>query len=190
VALTFHTDGSEDLAGRLVEELARTATPVTCFMVGRWLDAHPSWATRLHQAGHELANHTYTHPTSGRLTGSALQADITRCRDALVRLTGSPGRFFRVSGTDDGVTLPTPTILAASVAAGYTELAGYDVDPADYQDPGSAQVVSRTLAAVKPGSIVSLHFGHAGTVEAVPQILAGLHQRGLQPVTLTDLLGP
>ena len=186
VALTFHTDGPPDLAARLVDQLQ--GTPATCFMVGSWLAAHPDWAARLAAAGLELANHTHTHPNSARLTTAALTADIVRCRDVLTRLTGSPGRFFRPSGTDDGLAPPPPSVMAASLAAGYTDVAGFDVDPLDYRDPGADTVVRRTLATVGPGAIISLHFGHPGTVTALPAILRGLRDRGLAPVTLAALL--
>jgi peptidoglycan/xylan/chitin deacetylase (PgdA/CDA1 family) len=188
VALTFHTDGSLDVAARLVDALARASVPATCFIVGSWLEANPTWARRLLDAGHELANHTYSHPTAGRLTADALQHDIERCRDVLVRLTGSPGRLFRPSGTDDGLAEPGPAIMAAATAAGYPVVAGFDVDPLDYRDPGAAAVRTRTLAAVRGGSVVSLHFGHPGTVDALPAILSGLRDRGLRPVTAGELL--
>jgi hypothetical protein len=65
---------------------------------------------------------------------------------------------------------------------------GFDVDPLDYDDPGASVVTQRTLAAVHPGAIISLHFGHAGTVAAMPAILDGLDQRHLTPVTVSKLL--
>jgi peptidoglycan/xylan/chitin deacetylase (PgdA/CDA1 family) len=65
---------------------------------------------------------------------------------------------------------------------------GFDVDPFDYQDPGAETVAQRTLAAVRPGAIVSLHFGHPGTIAALPAILDGLDARGLTPVTASAVL--
>ncbi len=44
------------------------------------------------------------------------------------------------------------------------------------------------MKAVRPGSIVSLHFGHAGTIAAIPPLIAGLHGRGLIPVTMSELM--
>ena len=82
----------------------------------------------------------------------------------------------------------SPHILAAAGRAGYRTSLSFDVDPADYTDPGPAAVVARVLAAVGNGSIVSLHLGHAGTVTALPAILAGLAARSLRPVTVTQLL--
>jgi peptidoglycan/xylan/chitin deacetylase (PgdA/CDA1 family) len=66
----------------------------------------------------------------------------------------------------------------------------YDVDSLDYTDPGPHAVVATVLGSVRPGSIVSLHFGHSGTVTALPAILRGLASRALRPVTLTALLSP
>lgn len=72
--------------------------------------------------------------------------------------------------------------------AGYPVVLGFDVDPLDYQDPGVDAVATRTLDAVKPGSVISLHFDHPGTVVALPPILDGLDERGLTPVTASELL--
>jgi peptidoglycan/xylan/chitin deacetylase (PgdA/CDA1 family) len=66
----------------------------------------------------------------------------------------------------------------------------YDVDSLDYSDPGPDAIASTVLGSTRPGSIVSLHFGHSGTVTALPAILRGLARRGLRPVTLTELLSP
>jgi len=64
------------------------------------------------------------------------------------------------------------------------------VDSLDYTDPGPGAVVSTVLGSARPGSIVSLHLGHSGTVTVLPAIVHGLASRGLRPVTLTDLLSP
>jgi peptidoglycan/xylan/chitin deacetylase (PgdA/CDA1 family) len=188
VALTFHTSGDLELATELLAVLAARHVHITSFIVGEWLDANPDWAKKLVDGGHELANHTYTHPTFSSLSPDAMTAEVTRCRDVLVRLTGSGGRFFRPSGTNDGTSAPAEIVLELAGSAGYPAVLGFNVDPLDYDDPGSDLVVQRTLATVGPGAIVSLHFGHPGTVQALPAILDGLDQRGLEPVTASTLL--
>ncbi|MEO5842485.1 MAG: polysaccharide deacetylase family protein [Acidimicrobiales bacterium] len=188
VALTFHTDGDLRIAQRLLDGLAGRAQ-ITCFVVGSWLDANPTWARKLLDAGHELANHTYTHPTFTTLSAAAMTTEITRCRDLLVKLTGSGGRFFRPSGTDDGLVKPAAPILQAAGAAGYDYVLGWDVEPFDYQDPGGAAVRTRVLEGTKPGSIVSLHFGHSGTADAISAILDGFDRQAIKPVTVSALLG-
>jgi len=189
VALTLHTNGDLGLVGQLLDVFVSHKVHVTTFIVGEWLAANPSFASRIADGGHEFANHTYTHPTFANLSPAAMADEVTRCRDVLVRLTGSGGRCFRPSGTDDGTAVPSDVVLEVAGAAEYPVVLGFDIDPFDYQDPGSDAVTQRTLAAAKPGSIVSMHFGHAGTVAAIPAILDGLDQRGLTPVTISTLLG-
>ena len=72
--------------------------------------------------------------------------------------------------------------------AGYGVVCGFDVDPSDYLDPGAAAIEARVRQSLKPGSIVSLHLGHAGTVTAFPTLVADARSRGLQPVLVRDLL--
>jgi peptidoglycan/xylan/chitin deacetylase (PgdA/CDA1 family) len=190
VALTFHTDGDLALLDDLLGVLAGRTVPVpmTAFIVGQWLDANPTQAARLVDAGHELANHTYTHPSFPTLSEAAMTDEIVRCRDVLTQLTGTGGSLFRPSGTADGTETPSPTVLDVAGAAGYPVTLGFGVDPFDYQDPGADAVVERTLAAVAPGAVVSLHCGHPGTITALPTILDGLDERGLTPVTASALL--
>jgi peptidoglycan/xylan/chitin deacetylase (PgdA/CDA1 family) len=113
-------------------------------------------------------------------------AEIAGCAGRLRALTGSIGRWFRPSQT----RYATPLIEREARKAGYQTCVSYDVDSLDYTDPGPDAVVSTVLGSARPGSIVSLHLGHSGTVTALPAILRGLASRGLRPVTLTELLYP
>lgn len=188
VALTFHTDGDPALAAALLDTLAEHEVAMTAFVVGEWLAADPSWGRRLVDAGHEVANHTFTHPSFLTLAPDVMRDEVLRCRDVLAREAGTPGTLFRPSGTDDGTVAPPEAVLRVAGDAGYATVLGFDVDPLDYEDPGADAVVQRTLAAVAPGAIVSLHFGHAGTVAALPDILDGLADRRLRAVTASELL--
>lgn len=186
VALTFHGAGDPVLGTRLLQEAERAGVAVTVLAVGTWLQRTPSLAERVLQGGHELGNHTMTHPAMKRLGRDAVAEEIGRCRDLLQRLTGSPGTHFRPSGGTGSNALEREE----AARAGYDLLLGFDVDPLDYQDPGADAVVSRTLSGVRAGSIVSLHLGHPGTVTALPRVLDGLRAKGLTPVTAARLLRP
>jgi peptidoglycan/xylan/chitin deacetylase (PgdA/CDA1 family) len=188
VALTFHTSGDVGLAHQLLDILDARGVRITAFIVGAWLQKNPDWAKRLVDAGHELANHTQHHLVFEDLPSARKETEIVECRDLLRSLAGTGGTYFRPSGTVDGVTRPSDGTLTAAAQAGYATVLGYDVDPADYRDPGAAAVLARVLGGVHPGAIVSMHFGHAGTIAAMPHILDGLDQRGLKPVTSSDLL--
>ncbi len=152
--------------------------------VGTWLTQNPAMAGRIRRGGHELGNHTLNHLPMRGLDPSQAYDEISGCASVLRHLTGSTGRWFRASGTQ----YTTPLIRAAAARAGYRSCLSYDVDTRDYLDPGASAVVRNGVEPARPGSILSLHMGHPGTVRALPALVAGLRARGLQPVTVTDLL--
>jgi len=184
VALTFHGQGDPAIAKALLAEAARADAKVTVLAVGSWLDEQPEMARLILDGGHELGNHTQTHRSISTMDSDAAYQEITRCAQRLKQLTGSTGRWFRPSQAEDC----TATVAAAARRAGYSHCLGYDLDSLDYSDPGPDAVTRTVLDAVRPGSVVSLHFGHSGTVAALPAILDGLHRRGLRAVTTSELL--
>ncbi len=183
VALTFHGAGDPAIARQLLAIFAAHHAKVTVLAVGTWLEAVPAIAREILAGGHELGNHTYSHLDIDSLDAKTAQAEIVRCRDLLVSQVGSGGQLFRQSQSQHA----TPLIRQLAGAAGYPVCLSYDVDSLDYTDPG-AGAVRRNVAAARAGSIVSMHFGHQGTVDAMPLVLGDLAARGLQPVTATALL--
>jgi len=186
VALTFHGQGPESMADALLSEAERGGARVTVFAVGTWLGQYPRVAERILRGGHDLGNHTMHHLDISAMDASGAYAEIAGCAQRLHALTGSAGRWFRPSQT----RYSTPLIEQEARRAGYQTCVSYDVDSLDYTDPGPDAIVATVLGSTRPGSIVSLHLGHSGTVTALPAILRGLASRGLRPVTLTDLLSP
>ncbi len=167
----------------LLDELKRGGARVTVLAVGTWLAANADLGRRLLADGHELGNHTQHHADIKTMKPQLAYAEISACAEAVRAVAGSIGRWFRPSQTQ----YATPTIKSAARRAGYPTCLSYDVDPRDFTDPGPSAIVSATLAAARPGSIVSLHCGHEGTVAAIAPILTGLRARNLRPVTASDL---
>ena len=183
VALTFHGGGDPATAQSILEIAADRGAHLTVLAIGTWLEANPALAATIVGGGHDLGNHTWDHPVLSDLGADEVREEITRCRDLLIQLAGSPGPFFRTSSGQHASEL----ILAEAGAAGYPVTLSYDVDPQDWTDPGAA-AVRQGAAQAAGGSIVSLHFGHPGTVAALPGILDDLQSRGLQAVSASTLL--
>jgi peptidoglycan/xylan/chitin deacetylase (PgdA/CDA1 family) len=186
VALTFHGQGPVSMAEALLAEAERAGAQISVLAVGTWLEQYPQIARRILGGGHDLGNHTMHHLDIAAMGAADAFAEIAGCARRLRALTGSAGRWFRPSQTQ----YSTPLIEREARQAGYRTCVSYDVDSLDYTDPGPDAVVSTVLGKTRPGSIVSLHLGHSGTVTALPAILRGLARRRLRPVTLTDLLSP
>jgi peptidoglycan/xylan/chitin deacetylase (PgdA/CDA1 family) len=156
---------------------------ITIMAIGTWVNQNPALVKQFVAAGHELGNHTWTHPVLSDLGRADVQSEIVRCRAELIGVAGTPGTYFRQSGAQ----YSTGLIRDVAGAAGYRICLSYDIDSLDWTDPGPA-AIRRNAAAATKGSIVSLHLGHPGTVEALPGILDDLAHRGLRAVTAHTLL--
>jgi len=174
------------MAEALLAEAERAGAQVSVLAVGTWLEQYPQIAQRILGGGHDLGNHTMHHLDIAAMDATDAYAEIAGCARRLRALTGSAGRWFRPSQTQ----YSTPLIEREARKAGYRTCVSYDVDSLDYTDPGPDAIVSTVLGKTRPGSIVSLHLGHPGTVTALPAILRGLARRRMRPVTLTRLLSP
>jgi peptidoglycan/xylan/chitin deacetylase (PgdA/CDA1 family) len=184
VALTFHGQGEPALAERVLAVAEQAGARLTVLAVGTWLDDCPAIAARIAAGGHDLGNHTQHHWDICAMTGDDAYREIDACAQRLRSLTGTIGTWFRPSQT----ALATPLVQRLARRAGYAHCLSYDVDSLDDTDPGPAAIQGTVLGTVRPGSIVSLHMGHVGTLEALPGILDGLRRRGLQAVSATRML--
>ncbi|GAA3993842.1 polysaccharide deacetylase family protein [Streptomyces plumbiresistens] len=184
IALTFHGGGDPTTARALLAEAERHDAHVTVLAVGTWLDEHPALARRILDGGHDLGNHTLRHLDINTMSEAAAQAEITGCAERLQRLTGSIGTWFRPSRA----ARASPLVERLAHTAGYPHVLSYDVDSLDFTSPGAGAVTRKVLGEIRNGSVVSLHFGYADTVAALPAVLEELDRRSLRAVTTTELL--
>ena len=119
------------------------------------------------------------------ISAKRVDSEIRLCAEELKREIGNHGTFFRPSGTQNSTALIRKTALKY----GYSRCISYEVDSLDYQDVSTAKVISSVMSGVKNGSIVSMHFGHQNTIDAMPKLLEQLNAKGLTPVTLSHMLG-
>ncbi|MFF4329428.1 polysaccharide deacetylase family protein [Streptomyces sp. NPDC001591] len=186
VALTFHGNGDPATARAVLAEAEKAGARVTVLAIGTWLDEHPDMARRILDGGHELGNHTHHHLAVNSLPEAQAYAEITGCAERLRRLTGSIGTWFRPSQTQNA----SPLVQKLAQRAGYPHVLSYDVDSLDFTSPGAAAVIRNVTGTIHGGSVVSLHFGYADTVDAMPPLLEELARRSLRAVTTTELLTP
>ncbi|MFE7706266.1 polysaccharide deacetylase family protein [Streptomyces sp. NPDC057486] len=184
VALTFHGQGDPAIARTVLAEAERAHARITVLAVGSWLDEHPDMARRILDGGHDLGNHTQHHADISAMGESEAYAEITGCAQRLRRLTGSIGTWFRPSRAQ----YATPLVQRLAHRAGYPHVLSYDVDSLDFTSPGATAVTRKVAGEIRNGSVVSLHFGYADTVAALPVLLTEIDRRGLRAVTTTELL--
>ncbi|MBE8472742.1 polysaccharide deacetylase family protein [Streptomyces justiciae] len=183
VALTFHGYGDPATATALLRAAEERGAHLTVLAVGTWLDEHPELARRILDGGHDLGNHTLHHLGVNDMSEADALAEIEGCADRLRRLTGSIGSWFRPSRA----ARASPLVERLARRVGYPHVLSYDVDSLDFTSPGAPAITRKVLGEVRNGSVVSLHFGYADTVAALPAVLEELDRRGLAAVTTTEL---
>ena len=197
VALTLDMGGRVGDALAIVDWLIANQVPASIFMTGAMADNQNTDAGRQVLARIEanpglfvLGNHSYTHTDFRKLTAAEMRDEVRRTETALARYCSqNPRPLFRPpnGGVDADV-------LAGVGAAGYARTITWDVDTIDWRlekdgGPTADDIVAKVLGNVRGGSIVLMHLGGYNTFEALPEIVAGLADAGLRPVTLDEMLG-
>src|SRR5262249_26694926 len=195
IALTFD-DGPDPLyTPQVLEILHREQVPATFFIVGLNGDLNAQLLQRIVDEGHEIGNHTFTHPNVAMISQQLLSLELNATERLFESRLGRRSVLFRPPYAED-VEPETPEQvqpLLVTSDLGYYAI-GMQIDPNDWQNPGVDQIVQATIAgAVRgAGNVVLLHDSggdRAQTVEALPQIIAGLRARGFQLVLVSELLG-
>ena len=189
VALTFD-DGPNASATLAIRDLLDQAgVKGTFFSVGKAVDQRPDISRALLEDGQLLGNHSYHHDSFRWLDPS--YPELVRTERAVDRDVGVCPAFFRPPHGQH-----TPFMAHELSRRGMT-MVTWDVSAADWATLDAGSIAERVLSRVRPGSIIDLHDGLDGRVDvdrlvlvrALPAILDGLRQRGLQPVRLDVLLG-
>jgi peptidoglycan/xylan/chitin deacetylase (PgdA/CDA1 family) len=137
-----------------------------------------------------VGNHSWDHPSFTELSAAQMRDQLTRTEDAIAGLVGRTTRpWFRPPfGAWNG------SVREGVGAAGWGYVVMWDVDTIDWRPtsdggPTAADITAKVLSNARDGSIVLMHLGGYHTLEALPDLVAGLRAKGLEPVTLTELLG-
>ncbi len=185
VALTLD-DGPSDRTPEVLRVLAEAGVPATFYVTGTEMAAHPPEMGRaIVDAGHELGNHTSTHRRM-ILVGSDTVREEIESTDAQIRAAGSTARSRSVRPTARNSSL-SPRYLDAYDRTTVM----WDVEP-DSAATDPATMVDTTLAQTRPGSIILLHAmypARQSSLDAIPEIVAGLRAQGYRFVTVSELLG-
>ncbi|NYD50577.1 peptidoglycan/xylan/chitin deacetylase (PgdA/CDA1 family) [Actinomadura luteofluorescens] len=182
LALTFD-DGPAESTAELLDILAARKVRATFFIVGENAARHPELVRRELEAGHEIADHSYTHADLGRASKKKIMAELTRTQDAIRRASGVTPVLLRppYGSTSERLTKITRELGMAQVL--------WTVDPLDWEHRDTAYVEKRVLKAARPGYIVLMHDIHPTSVRAVPKIIDRLAAEGYVFVTVPELFG-
>jgi peptidoglycan/xylan/chitin deacetylase (PgdA/CDA1 family) len=183
IALTFDA-GSDAIGIAILDVLKKHNVKATFFLTGSWADKFPSYAKRMAVEGHDIGNHTYSHPDAVNTNTNIFVQDIIKAEEAIKRATGvTPRPYFRFPfGSYNAAA------LKAVGGAGYPYSIQWTIDTIDWQQPSVDVIISRIQSGASNGDIILMHIGGINTPEAVDRVIPILKSMGYTLVTLTELL--
>ncbi|HQD39340.1 MAG TPA: polysaccharide deacetylase family sporulation protein PdaB [Bacillota bacterium] len=182
VALTFDATWGADYTPKLLEILRQEKVKATFYLAGFWIEKYPEMVKKIAQEGHELGNHTYSHPHLNSLGEEEIKKELTRTHQMLKELTGKDSTVFRPPFGEY-----SNKVIKVAEECGYKTII-WDVDSLDWKNLSAAQMQKRILERVRPGSIVLMHNAGLHTPEALPGLIKELKKRGYKFTTTSELL--
>lgn len=184
VALTFDATYGDNQTTRLLQILRDNNIQATFFLSGIWPTNFPNLARAISAAGHEIGNHSLTHPHMTQIPLTEVSNQIVRTGALIRNITGKSTYLFRPPfGEYNQAILNTVAML------GYITIM-WTVDSLDWKNPGVNQIISRVVSNIQPGAIVLMHQAAPQTPEALPSIISQLKQQGYSFGTVTQVLDP
>ena len=183
VAISFDAAWGNDDTQTLIDILKEYNVPATFFVVGSWVDKYPESVKALSDAGHQIQNHSNTHPHMPQLSKEQMRDELQSCNKKIESITGVCPTLHRPPYGDYDNAL----IEANQSLSMYT--IQWSVDSLDWKENATPDsICKRVISKVKNGSIVLFHNDADHTPEALPTILKCLKDEGYEFVFIEDLI--
>ena len=184
ISISFDAAWGNEDTEQLIDILGKYDIKATFFVVGEWVDKYPESVKALHDAGHEVMNHSNTHAHMSQLSREEIIADVNACNDKIEAVTGVRPTLIRppYGEYDDNVISAIRSIDMEPIQ--------WDVDSLDWKDLSADDITKRVTVKVQAGSIVLFHNAAKHTPEALPGILDALLQEGYTFVPISQLILP
>ena len=207
IALTFDDGPDPAYTPAILDALRDAHAPATFFVVGLNGEQYPGLLKRELNEGHEIGNHTFTHPNVATISDTQFSLELKATQFLFESILGRSTRLFRPPFAEDSEPNSPDEVHPLELVSSYNYFAiGMQIDPKDWKNPDSEYIVRQTVSlaeqlAVKPaepgkegvkGNVVLLHDSggdRSQTVKALPLLIAALRERGFELVTVSDLMG-
>lgn len=184
VALTFNIGWGDEKAEPILDTLKKeNVKSATFFLAGSWAERHPDLVSRIAKDGFEIGILGYSYVDYTEIEDSAIAKDISKAQGVFKKLNVKDIKLLRApTGNFDKRT------LTIAERYGYT-VVHWSLDSQDWTNPGIGKIV-QNVSSVKKGDIVLLHASDSAkqTAKALPQILTGISQKGLNLVTVSEMI--
>ncbi|WP_106768266.1 polysaccharide deacetylase family protein [Paenibacillus faecalis] len=187
IALTFDDGPHQESTTKILDLLKKHNAKATFFVVGNRVEKHPEIVKRQFEEGHEIGNHSYSHPSFERINGSLIATELTKTQEVIYKTIGEKPTLFRPPGGSYN-----ESIVQFGKSSGLLMILwSWHQDTLDWKKPGVDKIVNKVLKNAHNGDIVLMHdfvLNSSQTYDALEIILPELKKRGYSFVTVSELL--
>ncbi|MDP9054510.1 MAG: glycosyltransferase, partial [Acidobacteriota bacterium] len=194
LCLTFDDGPDPEFTPRILDVLKSRHVPATFFVIGVNAENNPALVRREYAEGHQIGNHTYTHPNVATISPERTTLELTTTQRIIENLLGVSTRFFRPPYNADSEPQTPEEIIPIQRAQemGYATVAE-TIDPRDWEAGVSTQaIVNEIRNEIANGHVILLHDAggdRTATVSALPLVIDRYQKLGYRFVTIAELLG-
>jgi polysaccharide deacetylase family sporulation protein PdaB len=182
IAISFDAAYGDQYTPQILDTLDEYDVKTTFFLVGFWIDKYADMLEEIHRRGHEVGNHSTTHPQMSRLTAEEIRRELKTTGDKIKAVTGKDPILFRPPFGDYN-----DKVIETAREMGYYSIQ-WDVDSLDWKEFGVEPVVDRVLSRVNKGSIVLFHNNAKYVADYLPIVLNRLKNEGYTIVPVSKLI--
>ena len=182
VGFTMNCAWNADDIDSILQTLEKTQTKITFFMVGDWIEKFPEAVKKIHEAGHEIASHSDTHPHVNNLSYEENIQEIENSNDKIEKITGSRTKIYRAPYGEYN-----DTVIKSAQDKGYYCIQ-WNLDTLDYTGLTGDEMWNRLKDKIKAGDIILSHNGTEHTAESLEMLNTNIKEKGLEIVTVSDLI--
>jgi peptidoglycan/xylan/chitin deacetylase (PgdA/CDA1 family) len=186
IAFTFDDGPNAQYTPELLEIFRAYNGRATFFTIGQQIERSPEVTRAIHEEGHELGNHTYSHPRLTQVDRVQQLVEFEQCEKLIEQITGTKPATFRPPFLDFN-----EDVNALCESFGYKVISALNLGTEDYIQPGINQILNKTRGHLQPGSVLLFHDGYGNrsqTIEAVRILTSELADQDYQFVTISHLL--
>lgn len=182
VAISFDAAWGNEQTENLLDILKEKGVKSTFFLVGEWVEKYPESVKAIAAQGHDVGNHSGTHPYMTKLSSGDMTSEIRSCNEKIRTLTGRTPTLFRPPYGDYN------NAVVKAVKSQDMYCVQWDVDSLDWKDPSPQDMVDRITSKIQNGSIILMHNGAKNTPEALPLIIDAVRAKGYEFVPISELI--
>lgn len=185
IALTFDDGPHPKETHEVLDVLDKYNVKGTFFVVGKHANWYSEPLKRAAKEGHEIGNHTFSHPDISCLSSDDIKREIKECEDTLIRLTGKKPTLFRPPYG----SYSKDKLAEIAKESGYKIILWTTIDAKDWKNPPSSQISDTIINKAQNGDIILLHdYGTENTVKALDTIISEMIKKGYKFVTVSELI--